>query len=71
MFRLCKPLKAIYISHKIKLTHLTANKSEKETIFLVEVVMKKYGCQYCNAKEVLLKVQYFRRLMIDFELHFI
>ena len=41
-FRLCKSLKTTYtFSHKIKLTCLTANKTEKWTIFLVEVVTEK------------------------------
>ena len=38
---------------------------------MVRVVTKKYGCQYWSTKQVLYKVQYFRRLMIDFQLYFI
>ena len=51
--------------------HLTVNKSEKQNIFLVAVVMKKYDCQYCSARWVLFKVQYYWRLMIGFQLYFI
>ena len=38
---------------------------------MVRVVTKKYGCQYWSTKQILYKVQYFRRLMIDFQLYFI
>ena len=38
-------------------------------MFLV-VVIKNYGCQYCSVKWVLCKVQYFGRLMIEFQLYF-
>ena len=34
----------------MKLTFLTVKKTEKQTKFLVGVVMKKYGCQHCSAK---------------------
>ena len=68
---MCKSLKAAYtFSQKVKLTFLTANKSKK-MVFLIGEVMKKYGCQYCSAKWVLCKVQYFRKLVIDFQLYFI
>ena len=67
---MCKLLEAIYtFSHKVKLTYLTANKSKK-TVFLLGEVMKKIWLSIgCSAKWVLCKVQYFRRLMIDFRLY--
>ena len=55
----------------MKLTYLIANNFEKSTIFLVGVVMKKYGCKCCSAKWILCKVKYFRRLTIKFQIHFL
>ena len=39
-------------------------------MLVVGVVTKKYGCQYWSTKWVLCKLQYFRKLMIDFQLYF-
>ena len=48
---MCKSLKATYtFSQKIKLTYLTANKTEKLDIFSLGVVIAKIGCQYCGTK---------------------
>ena len=69
---MCKSLKATYtFSQKVKLTFLTASESKKSRVPGRRSYEKKHGCQYCSAKWVLCKVQYFRRLMIDFQLYFI
>ena len=59
IFRLCKSSETTYsFSNKIKSTFLTAKKPEKWTIFLVGLVMKNNGCQYCSAKWVLHNLLY-------------
>ena len=69
IIRICRMYKSLNdtytFSQKVKSTFLTANKSKK-IVFLIGEVIKKYGCQYCSLKWVLCKVQYFRRLIIDF-----